>query len=139
MSNFPRHNENTDENEKRLLEGEEGEERHSFDPNFTSAEELLASLGETLHTAPPVTFDDSRYKYIAEDSVSSTDWNGSGEEGLLPPLRRPDVKQIPADVLALLLKTPRFGEILNFVPSSSGPDSTSLGSLEQSKPKGQGP
>jgi len=119
-----------------LIPDSEQDLSHSFDQNFTSAEELLASLGETLHQ-PSVhpTFDDSRYKYIAEDSAS-TDWN-YGHEGLLPPLRRPDVNQIPADVLALLLKTARFGEILNFNPSSSGPESNisanSLGSYEQGK------
>jgi len=34
------------------------------------------------------------------------------EEGLLAPLRRPHVNEIPPDVLAVLLKTARFDEIL---------------------------
>ena len=127
MSNFP-----SNETNEKLSDSDLS---HSFDQNFTSAEELLASLGETYHqpSSNPV-FDESRYKYIAEDSVSR-DWN-YGDEGLLPPLRRPDVNQIPADVLALLLKTARYGEILNFGPAS-GPESststTSSGPFDQSK------
>ncbi|ODN04764.1 Polyadenylate-binding protein-interacting protein 1 [Orchesella cincta] len=34
------------------------------------------------------------------------------QEGLLPPLRRPDINQLPPDVLAVLLKSTRFEEIL---------------------------
>ncbi|CAL8109911.1 unnamed protein product [Orchesella dallaii] len=34
------------------------------------------------------------------------------QDGLLPPLRRPDINQLPPDVLAVLLKSTRFEEIL---------------------------
>jgi len=104
----------------------------NLDENYTSAEQLLASLGEVSISDPlphhlpmstPENYGDT-FRYAPQDPAP-TDWN-YGLTGLLDPLKRPDPNQIPPDVLAYLLKSGKFNEVLNN-GNNSGDKASKLG------------